>query len=227
VPQLRHRGRETIQRRNHSVPERSCPYFDLSLASAPTPANWTPGSQPASGLISWRGSFVPSQPITIRYRNFQNQERVFTADAGATVARRIIWWLPSHLRVRKLRSPGPHTEPRRSGERPAPGRLSSGQPWPSPSRVSGAGYHKKHGTLPRSIEDSGQVSNWYHASCGSPAPDTREVMARVVPTHFRGQGVLTRRGSVCGPGERNFRTRRCDGSHQMILLAYSLHQHRR
>jgi len=47
-------------------PNRSCPYFDLSLASAPTPANWTPGSQPASGLISWRGSFVPSQPITIR-----------------------------------------------------------------------------------------------------------------------------------------------------------------
>ena len=127
-------------------PSRFCPYFDLSLASAPTPANWTPGSQPASGLRSWQGSFVPSQPITIRYRNFQNQERVFTADAGATVRKK------NHLVAtvaptgRKITLSRDRIQNLGEVENALPRKVESGQPWPSPRECQVLGYHKKHGT---------------------------------------------------------------------------------
>ncbi len=62
-------------------PNRACPNFDAGLAGAATPANWTAAGPPAggplsgllSGLKSKKGGFVPARPITIRYRNFQNQ----------------------------------------------------------------------------------------------------------------------------------------------------------
>jgi hypothetical protein len=47
---------------------------------------------PRSGLLSAlpgkKGGFVPARPITIRYRNFQNHDKEFTADADATVRKR-------------------------------------------------------------------------------------------------------------------------------------------
>jgi hypothetical protein len=127
-------------------PNRSCPYFDLSLASAPTPANWTPGSQPASGLRSWRGGFVPSQPITIRYRNFQNQERVFTADAGATVRKKnhlVATVTPTGAKITLSRD---RIQNLSEVENALPLKVKSGQPWPSPRECQVLGYHKKHGT---------------------------------------------------------------------------------
>lgn len=131
-------------------PNRSCPYFDLGLAGAAAPANWTPGSQPAGGLLgglrSKKGSFVPTRPITIRYRNFQNQERAFTADADATVRKK------NHLvalvapKGRKIALSRDRIQNLTEVENALPRKVESTQPWPSPRECQVLGYHKKHGT---------------------------------------------------------------------------------
>jgi hypothetical protein len=131
-------------------PNRSCPYFDLSLAGAAPSANRTPESQPASGplsgLLSRKGSFVPARPITIRYRNFQNQEREFTADADATVRKKnhlVATVAPKGIKITLSRD---RIQNLSEVESALPPKLESGQPWPSPRECQVLGYHKKRGT---------------------------------------------------------------------------------
>jgi len=125
-------------------PNRSCPYFDANLAGAGTPANWAPGSQPA--LKSKQGSFVPARPITIRYRNFQNQDKEFTADADATVRKKnhlVATVAPKGIKIALSRD---RIQNLSEVENAMPRKVESGQPWPSPREAQVLGYHKKHGT---------------------------------------------------------------------------------
>jgi hypothetical protein len=135
-------------------PNRSCPYFDTNLAGAGTPANWTPGSQPAKaartgflgGLPGKKGTFVPARPITIRYRNFQNQDKEFTADADATVRKKnhlVAAVAPKGTKIALSRD---RIQNLSEVENALPRKVESGQPWPSPREAQVLGYHKKHGT---------------------------------------------------------------------------------
>jgi hypothetical protein len=129
-------------------PNRACPYFDRSLDSSTAPsANWAPVSQPASGQRGGKGSFVPTRPITIRYRNFQNQEKAFTADADGTVRKRnhlVATVAPQGRKITLSRDRIQNLSEVESAL-PQP-KVKSGQSWPSPRECQVLGYHKKHGT---------------------------------------------------------------------------------
>ena len=147
-------GAKQLKDRTIRCPNRACPNFDAGLAGAATPANWTPAGPPAggslsgllSGLKSKKGGFVPARPIAIRYRNFQNQDKEFIADADATVRKK------NHL-VATVAPKGTKLELSRDRiqnlsevENALPQKVESGQPWPSPRERQVLGYHKKHGT---------------------------------------------------------------------------------
>ena len=129
-------------------PNRSCPYFDRSLDSSAAPsANWAPVSQPASGQQSSKGSFVPARPITIRYRNFQNQEKAFTADADGMVRKRNHLVATVAPQGRKITLSRDRIQNLGEVESALPQQpVKSGQSWPSPRECQVLGYHKKHGT---------------------------------------------------------------------------------
>ena len=131
-------------------PNRACPYFDLALAGAAAPANWTPETRPASGSLSGflrqKGSFSPARPITIRYRNFQNQDKAFVADADATVRKKnhlVATVAPEGVKITLSRD---RIQNLSEVENALPRKVESGQPWPSPRECQVLGYHKKHGT---------------------------------------------------------------------------------
>jgi hypothetical protein len=119
-------------------PNRSCPSFDRSLAAAPPSGNW---GQAARG-----GSFTPARPITIRYRNFQNQDRTFTADADGTVRKKnhlVATVAPSGTKIVLSRD---RIQNLSEVESALPQKVEPGQDWPSPREAQVMGYHKKHGT---------------------------------------------------------------------------------
>jgi hypothetical protein len=96
--------------------------------------------------VPTRGDFRPTRPISIRYRNFQGQERTFTADADATVRKR------NHLvaRVtptgRKIVLSRDRIQNVSEVDNALPHRVDLGQPWPNPRERQVLSYHKKHGT---------------------------------------------------------------------------------
>jgi len=125
----------------------SCPYFDLALAGA---ADWIPGSNPTSGPLSGfrrkKGSFVPARPITIRYRNYQQQDKEFSADADATVRKKnhlVATVAPTGTKIVLARDRILNLN---EVENSLPRKIESGQRWPSPRECQVLGYHKKHGT---------------------------------------------------------------------------------
>src|SRR5438477_151934 len=61
-------------------PNPNCTNFDSSVQ-----ASTSPSAKPAKPL---RGSFAPANPLVIRYRNFQGQEKTFSADPGSCVRKK-------------------------------------------------------------------------------------------------------------------------------------------
>jgi hypothetical protein len=120
-------------------PNASCPYFDSRLGARST-------LQRGGTTVPTRGDFRPTRPISIRYRNFQGQERTFTADADATVRKR------NHLvaRVtptgRKIVLSRDRIQNLSEVDNALPQRVDLGQPWPNPRERQVLSYHKKHGT---------------------------------------------------------------------------------
>src|SRR6516225_6611438 len=55
-------------------PNPSCQYFDATLGGKGV-------LQKAGTQTARRGNYSPARPLAIRYRNFQNEEKTFTADA--------------------------------------------------------------------------------------------------------------------------------------------------
>jgi hypothetical protein len=119
-------------------PNRFCPNFDRGLEAAAPSANWT---QAAKG-----GGFAPARPITIRYRNFQNQDKVFTADADGTVRKK------NHLVARvaptgkKIVLSRDRIQNLSEVESVLPQKVEREQAWPSRRERQVLIYHKKHGT---------------------------------------------------------------------------------
>lgn len=118
-------------------PNPSCAYFDSSLAGGgvarePSPAGFAPPSS------------VPAGSFTIRYRNFQGQEKTFIAQAAS--ARRD----KNHISV-KVAPKGARIVLSRDRiqnlsevEGAFPQRVAPGQEWPTPRERQILNYHKQH-----------------------------------------------------------------------------------
>jgi hypothetical protein len=117
----------------------SCPYFNSSLDRR--------GALPvAATTVPTRGDFHPVRPVSIRYRNFQGQERTFSADADATVRKRnhlVATVTPTGRRIVLSRDRIVNLS---QVENALPQRVEPGQSWPSPRERQVLSYHKKHGT---------------------------------------------------------------------------------
>jgi len=117
----------------------SCSYFD--------PGSGKTGRQTRGGTsLPTEGSFRPTEPVTIRYRNFAGQDRVFEAERKSMVRK------GNHL-VGKVAPRGAKIALSRDriqnlGEVEArlPQRVAPGQSWPNQRERQVLGYHKKHGT---------------------------------------------------------------------------------
>ena len=128
----------------------SCPNFDRGQSSTPSTSGRSKG-----------GSFHPRQPITIRYRNFRNEEKTFTSDAS-TIHRK-----QNHLSVQVVPS-GERIALSRSRilnlpevEASFPQRVAPDQPWPNPRERQVLNYHKKHGTTSGLYEQiRAKYPNW-------------------------------------------------------------------
>lgn len=126
----------------------SCPNYERGQSSTPTGR-------------SRGGSFTPQRPITIRYRNFRNEEKTFTSDAS-TIHRK-----QNHLSVQVVPS-GERIALSRSRilnlsevEASFPQRVSPEQNWPNPRERQVLNYHKKHGTTSALYEQiRAKYPNW-------------------------------------------------------------------
>jgi len=84
--------------------------------------------------------------MRIRYRNFQGQERNFSADADSIVRKK------NHIVARvaptgkKIALSRERIQNLSEVESAFPQRVAAGQPWPTPRERQVLGYHKKHGT---------------------------------------------------------------------------------
>jgi hypothetical protein len=118
-------------------PNPSCPYFDATLRR---------GIHERVVPVPTEGNYRPARPVTIRYRNFQGQERTFSADADSILRKN------NHLvaRVtptgRKIALSRERIQNLSEVESAFPQKVDLGQPWPSPRERQVLGYHKKHGT---------------------------------------------------------------------------------
>ena len=116
-----------------------CPYFDASLGQRGT-------LRQAGSTVPTQGNYKPARPMRIRYRNFQGQERNFSADADSIVRKK------NHIVARvaptgkKIALSRERIQNLSEVESAFPQRVAAGQPWPTPRERQVLGYHKKHGT---------------------------------------------------------------------------------
>lgn len=120
-------------------PNPSCQNFDASLGR--------PGRLRQAGTtVPTRGNYQPQQPITIRYQNFENVARSFTAEASTLRRKR------NHI-IAQVTPTGEHISLARNRiqnlaevEEHLPKQVAPGQPWPTPRERQVLNYHKKYGT---------------------------------------------------------------------------------
>ena len=117
----------------------ACPYFDASLERRGTLRR--PGTS-----VRTQGGFSPAKPITIRYRNFADHNRVFVFEESS------LYRKGNHLVGRvaptgeKIALACGRIENLGEVEARLPQRVASNQTWPTPRERQVLGYHKKHGT---------------------------------------------------------------------------------
>jgi hypothetical protein len=132
----------------------SCPYFDATLGATGT-------LRRAGTMVPTRGNFHAQSPVSIRYRNFAEQERDFSAELGSIVRKN------NHLVAqvaptgRKITLSRDRIQNLAEVEAKLPQRVSSGQSWPTPRERQILGYHKKHGTTSSRYEQvRAKYPNW-------------------------------------------------------------------
>jgi hypothetical protein len=147
-----------ISEQGTRCPNPKCPYYDPALGGGAAGAG---SSAPQARPTARGGGFTPAQPLAIRYRNFEGQEKTFTADAvGAE-------WRKNHIVVR-VAPTGKHIALSRDRiqnlaevESAFPQRVAPGQNWPSPRERQVLNYHKKHGsTSPLYEKVRAKYPNW-------------------------------------------------------------------
>jgi hypothetical protein len=153
VSELRRGRREESERLDSIVSEPLLSLFRPQSRNGAPSANW--------GQAATTGSFTPARPITIRYRNFQNQDKTFTADAEVTVRKKnhlVAAVAPSGKKIVLARN---RIQNLSEVESALPQKIEAGQGWPSPGEAQVLGYHKKHGTSSPLYEKvRGKYPNW-------------------------------------------------------------------
>jgi len=122
-----------------------CQNFDATmLAGSPGPTSGQPAQR--AGGRRLRGNFSPTHPLTIRYRNFQGQEKTFTADAESAVRKRnhiVVRVVPTGEKISLARD---RIQNLPEVEQFCSQRVDPEQDWPSPRERQVLNYHKKHGS---------------------------------------------------------------------------------
>ena len=129
-------------------PNPQCQNYDASLG-------------PKIAAVPTRGNFHPEHPITIRYQNFQNVARTFTAEATMLRRKR------NHI-IAQVTPTGEHIALSRDRiqnlgevEGVMPKKVAEGQPWPTARERQVLNYHKKHGsTSPLYEKVRAKYPNW-------------------------------------------------------------------
>jgi hypothetical protein len=118
-------------------PNPTCQYFDPSVGRSARPR--------AGGTrVPRRGNFVPEHPIEIRYRNFQNIERTFSAEKNSLVRRRnhiLASVAPTGERITLSRDRILNLS---SVEAALPGLVPPTEPQPRGKDLQVLSYHRKH-----------------------------------------------------------------------------------
>lgn len=135
-------------------PNPTCQNFDASLGRTGT-------LRQAGTSIPRRGNYHPEHPITIRYRNFQNIERAFTAEISTLRRKR------NHI-IAQVAPTGEYISLSRDRiqnltevEEHLPKRVAPDQPWPTPRERQVLNYHKKYGTTSALYEKvRAKYPNW-------------------------------------------------------------------
>jgi len=123
-------------------PNPNCTNFDSSVQSGAPAAS----AAPAKPAKTKPGGFVPTNPLSIRYRNFQGQEKTFTADPDSCVRKK------NHITVRVAPSGQTITLSRdriqnlAEIEAHCAQKVAPDQAWPSPRERQVLNYHKRHGS---------------------------------------------------------------------------------
>ncbi len=140
-------GTQGARQKSGSVrcPNPNCMYFDTALAQRAGGAGQPViTARPASVQKTFHGDFAPVRAMAIRYRNFEGQEKTFTADAESAERRK------HHLVVR-VAPTGQHLSLARDRilnlaevESAFTQRVAPEQDWPTPRERQVLNYHKKH-----------------------------------------------------------------------------------
>ncbi len=116
-------------------PNPSCPYFDASLAR-----------RQGGTTVAKRGDFSPARPLAIRYRNFQGQEKTFTADAESAARKKnhiVVRVVPTGERIALSRD---RIQNLHEVEGALPSRPEPAEPSPTPRERRVLTYHKNRKT---------------------------------------------------------------------------------
>src|SRR5262245_8889586 len=119
-------------------PNPSCPFFDISLSSTSDSPRVGGASRPK------HGDFSPQSQLAIRYRNFQGEEKTFTADSDTLRRKRnhiIARVAPTGRSISLSRDRIQNLE---EVEKAVAENIESQQPGPTARERQVLGYHKKH-----------------------------------------------------------------------------------
>jgi len=134
MPGVRRSGRQTL------CLNPKCANFDPSQRSS------SPQASPPQAQSGWSRGRTPARPISIRYRNFQGQEKLFSADADSLRPRKnhiSAEVAPTGQRITLARARILNLEEVASR---VPARPAPGQPYPTRIERQVLGYHKKNKT---------------------------------------------------------------------------------
>ena len=135
-------------------PNPSCPFFDISLRGTPNGLRVSGASRPK------HGDFSPESPLAIRYRNFQGQEKTFTADSETLRYKRnhiIARVAPTGRSIALSRDRIQNLE---EVEKAVP-KIADSQQGPTARERQVLGYHKKHkSTSPLYQEIRAKYPDW-------------------------------------------------------------------
>ncbi len=118
-------------------PNPHCSNFDPELEGQGTVRQVAPAHQ---------GNFAPARPITVRYLNFERQEKTFTADAESAARKRnhiSLRVTPTGTRIALSRD---RIQNLPEVEQACPQRVAPGQDLPSRRERQVLSYHKNRGT---------------------------------------------------------------------------------
>jgi hypothetical protein len=123
-----------------------CRNFDTGKQNKPVAPAQPPQPVQQTQPPAWGKGLSVERTIIIRYRNFQGQDKVFSADAASLRRRKnhiSANVAPTGQRITFARS---RIQNLSEVEAQMPERTAPGQDWPSAKERQVLGYHKKHGT---------------------------------------------------------------------------------